>query len=414
MMMKFKNMKALNDVVLDYTNPWKMFELAREYDRLKQGAAAFGWYLRAADFCEGETYEEKWLQYKCMLLGAAIFDRSEARNQTTQGLLKMAMAVLPDRPEAYYFMAKHSIDTNNFRDGLMYSQMGLALDLVERDDDNGLGYPGHIGLKHTYAVSKWKTDGRDDSKNLFFDLKHKNKLEMTKEIRESVDWWIGQVGYPSTLPYKIAEQKKYKWNFDGLTCVEKNYSRHFQDMFVLSLLNGKMEGTFVEIGSGHPTLFNNTYLLEKDFNWRGLSVEHSERMCAQFSRERSTSIVMDDAATLDYDKLFKQQCLEQHIEYLRLNADQASLAALGKIPFSKYEFSIIQFQHNECWWGSDIKEKSREMLSSIGYKLFVSDVAIDPVNSYEDWWVHPSHINNHMKSNQGTNFAWDYMMKERK
>jgi hypothetical protein len=411
MTMKFKNIQVLNDVVLDYTNPWKMFELAREYDKLKQGAAAFGWYLRAADFCEGETLGEKILQYKCMLLGAAIFDRSEARNQTTQGLLKMAMAVLPDRPEAYYFMAKHSIDTSNFRDGLMYSQMGLALDAW--DTLENIDYPGRIGLEHAYAVSKWKTDGRDASKNLFFDLKHKRSIDMTKEIRDSVDWWLEQIGYPSTLPYAREEEKKYKWNFDGLKSVDNNYSRHFQDMFVLSLLGGKMEGTFVEIGSGHPTLFNNTYLLEKDFGWRGLSVEHSERMCAQFSRERTTSIVMDDAATLDYDKLFKQHCLEQHIEYLRLNADQASLAALAKIPFSKHEFSIIQFQHNECWWGSDIKEKSREMLSSIGYKLFVSDVAIDPINSYEDWWVHPSLINNPMKSNQGINFAWDYMMKGR-
>jgi hypothetical protein len=412
--MKFKNMQVLNDVVLDYSNPWKMFELAREYDKLKQGAAAFGWYLRAADFCEGETYEEKWLQYRCMLFGAAIFDRSEARNQTTQGLLKMAMAVLPNRPEAYYFMAKHSMDTSNFRDGIMYSQMGLALDLVERDDDNGLGYPGRVGLEHAYAVSKWKTDGRDASKNLFFDLKHKRKLDMTKEISTSVDWWLQNVGYPSTLPYKIEEQNKYRWNFDGIKSVEKNYSRHFQDMFVLSLLNGKMEGTFVEIGSGHPTLFNNTYLLERSFGWKGLSVDHSERMCAQFSRERSTSIVMDDAATLDYGKLFKQHCIEQHVEFLRLNADQASLAALDRIPFSKHEFSIIQFQHNECWWGDEIKEKSREILSNIGYKLFVSDVAIDSTNSYEDWWVHPSLINNRMKSNNGINFAWDYMMKERK
>ena len=49
--MKFKNIKLLNDVVLDYSNPFKMFALAKEYDKLKQGAAAFGWYLRAADFC---------------------------------------------------------------------------------------------------------------------------------------------------------------------------------------------------------------------------------------------------------------------------------------------------------------------------------------------------------------------------
>ena len=404
-------MQILNDVVLDYSNPWKMFKLACEYDRLKQGAAAFGWYLRAADFCEGNTSDEKFLQYKCMVLGAAIFDRSEARNQTTQGLLKMAMAVLPDRPEAYYFMAKHSMDINNFRDGLMYAKMGLSKELVERSDE--LGYPGSIGLDHAYAVCKWKTDGRDDSKNLFFDLKHKRSLDMTDEIRQSVDWWLDQIGYPSTLPYKKEEIKKYRWQFDDLNVIERNYSRHFQDMFVISLLKGKMEGTFVEIGSGHPTLFNNTYMLEKDFGWRGLSVDHSERMCAQFSRERNTSVILADASTLDYSSLFKQHCLEQHIDFLRINSDQSSLPVLNSIPFNKHEFSVVQFQHNECWWGSDYKDKSREYLNKLGYKLFVSDVAIDNKNSYEDWWVHPSFLNNNMKSSNKINFAWDYMMRER-
>ena len=206
---------------------------------------------------------------------------------------------------------------------------------------------------------------------------------------------------------------KYRWQFDDLNVIERNYSRHFQDMFVISLLKGKMEGTFVEIGSGHPTLFNNTYMLEKDFGWRGLSVDHSERMCAQFSRERNTSVILADASTLDYSSLFKQHCLEQHVDFLRINSDQSSLPVLNSIPFNKHEFSVVQFQHNECWWGSDYKDKSREYLNKLGYKLFVSDVAIDNKNSYEDWWVHPSFLNNNMKSSNKINFAWDYMMRER-
>ena len=84
-------------------------------------------------------------------------------------------------------------------------------------------------------------------------------------MAKSVDWWIEQVGYPSTLPYTQNEKHKYRYKFDGLDTVVKNYSRHFQDMFVLSLLNGKKNGTFIEVGSGHPKLFNNTYLLEKEF-----------------------------------------------------------------------------------------------------------------------------------------------------
>ena len=407
--MMFNNMKALNDVVLDYSNPYKMFTLALEYDKLKQGAAAFGWYLRAADFADPN--EDKLLQYKAIILGAHIFARSTARDQTVKGLIKMAMATLPERPEAYYFAAKWSIDQSNFRNALMYSQMGLRCE--DHDPIEELDYPGKVGLKYCYAVSKWKSDGRDDSKNYLFDLKHKNKMNTPKWIMDSVEGWIKNIGYPSTLPYTKEEQSKYRFKFDGLDTIEKNYSRHFQDMFVLSLTKGKRNGSFVEIGSGHPTLFNNTYLLEDKFDWKGLSIDKSERMCAKFSRERKTNIVMADATQLDYKQLFKQNCIEQHVDFLRINCDENSYIVLDNIPFNKYEFSIIQFQHNSCWWGNELRDASRKKLQEIGYVLFVPDVAISEEQPYEDWWVHPGFKNSEMKSNKNINFAWDYMMRER-
>ena len=52
--MKFTNINLLNDVVLDYQNPYKIYKLAREYDRLEQGAGAFSWYLRAADMANSD------------------------------------------------------------------------------------------------------------------------------------------------------------------------------------------------------------------------------------------------------------------------------------------------------------------------------------------------------------------------
>ena len=36
-----------------------------------------------------------------------------------------------------------------------------------------------------------------------------------------------------------------------------------QDYFVMKVLKEKRNGTFVEIGSNHPTCINNTYILEK-------------------------------------------------------------------------------------------------------------------------------------------------------
>lgn len=414
--MKFTNMNLLNDVVLDYQNPYKIYELAREYDRLEQGAGAFSWYLRAADMSPGVTWEERWVQYKSMILSAFIYERNGNRNHSVEGLFKIAIETMPERPEAYYFMAKWKQDRDDWRESMMYASIGIShieSSMVEDAPDNDVGYPGENALRLLYAKAKWKTDGRDASKNLAFDLKYKNKLtpELDAEATEMLDKWHG---YPSTLAYSRDEDDIYKFHFNGLETIEKNYSRHFQDMFVLSALDGKTEGTFIELGSGHPELFNNTKLLEEDFDWKGISLDNSERMCHIFSRERKTPVILGDASQQDFSSLFKQHCFEQQIDFLRINAEQASLEALKNIPFDKYEFNVIQFQHNAVWWGPEFRDASRKLLSQIGYILLVPNVSVDPKSPYEDWWVHPNVANRktEMKTKKKINFAWDYMMEK--
>lgn len=408
--MKLNNKQLLHDVILDYNNPDKIYKLAREYDRLEQGSGAFGFYLRAADMSPGKTFKEKWLQYKCMILSAFIYERNENRTQSVEGLFKLAIDTLPNRPEAYYFISKFKAKNNDWRESLMYAKIGMSFFDVE-EMDNDVGYPGDHALGLVYAKAKWKTDGRDDSKNLAFDLKYKNKLNSADDKAASA--LLAEHGYPSTLAYEQTDFSRFKYPFPGLEDIDINHSRHFQDLFVLAVLDGKRGGSFVELGSGHPTLFNNTLLLEKDFGWNGISLDNSERMCHIFSRERSTNITLADAADVDYKQLFKQNCLEERIDFLRINAEQASLEALGKIMFDKHEFGVIQFQHNAVWWGSKIRDESRKILSNIGYVLLVSDVSTDENSNYEDWWVHPAYAQSKskMKSVNKKNFAWNYMMK---
>lgn len=413
------NMKLLNDVVLDYSNPLKNYLLAREYDRLEQGAAAFSFYLRAADMSTGETYEDRWLQYKCMILGAFIFDRSGRRDHTTEGLLKIAIETMPERPEAYYYLARYKQERDDWRESMMYAHIGVSLIENKLDEyshmDDDLSYPGDNALRILYARAKWKTDGRDTSKNIAFDIKYKRVLNSKDDA--DITKLLEQTGYPSTLTYTGDLLNRLKFKFKLRDHITKNYSRHFQDIFVLAALDGKENGTFIEVGSGHPTLFNNTKLLEEDYNWKGISIDNSERFCAQFSRDRRTSIIFADAATIDYKAIFKQSCLEQRVDFLRINAEMASLETLKKIPFDLHEFSVIQFQHNACWWGPEFRTHSRKILKEIGYILLVPDVAVNEKDAYEDWWVHPNIASKHpeMLGNQkGPNFAWAYMMKELK
>ena len=72
---------------MDYKNPFKMYELAKEYDKLDQDAAALTYYLRAAEFCDGKTYNEKLLQYRALIMGAKCFADQKNRQVTVYSLL---------------------------------------------------------------------------------------------------------------------------------------------------------------------------------------------------------------------------------------------------------------------------------------------------------------------------------------
>ena len=68
--------------------------------------------------------------------------------------------------------------------------------------------------------------------------------------------------------YKIAK------NFPGTVQVNGvDRAKLGQEVFVLNQTNHKKEGTFVDIGGGHPELINNTLTLEKDYGWKGISLD---------------------------------------------------------------------------------------------------------------------------------------------
>ena len=46
-----------------------------------------------------------------------------------------------------------------------------------------------------------------------------------------------------------------------------------QEKFVLDLLKNKTNGYYVELGAFHSKDGSNTYYLENDYNWNGVSFE---------------------------------------------------------------------------------------------------------------------------------------------
>lgn len=188
-----------------------------------------------------------------------------------------------------------------------------------------------------------------------------------------------------------------KHKFKGCESLIENYSNEHQDLFVLSVLDGKRKGTYLEIGGWHPINSSNTYALEKYFNWRGISIELDRSFKSLWEEHRSNYIVFDDATKINYQQILERYRFEPIIDYLSCDIWPAELTliALKSVPFDRYKFRIITFEH-EAYFSEEGKRsqrESREFLSNLGYEMIVNDVGNSDKDGgkfiAEDWWVYP-------------------------
>ena len=227
--------------------------------------------------------------------------------------------------------------------------------------------------------------------------------------------------------------------------IAQSKSQAGQDLFVVAMLQGKTNGTFLEIGGGDPIDCNNTWLLEHFFNFTGDSIDNAspyknnyfkkfyndvkdetwpfvdsfddlpswiQQECknihgytlgldeAWADNRPNTNFYNCDALNFNYDNL------NSHYDYLQIDIDppMAHLSILEKL-IPTHEFSVITFEH-DIWQMTDevkfVQEKSREFLSTHNYTLLVDDVTIQPGKGigikdapifFEDWYVNKKFIN---------------------
>lgn len=197
-----------------------------------------------------------------------------------------------------------------------------------------------------------------------------------------------------------------------------------QDKFVCSVLNNKMSGCFVEVGSNHPIEINNTYKLEHELSWTGLMLEYQQNRFEQlYKMHRPNSIyVFGDAQQHDYLDLFESNKLPINIDYLQLDIEPARktfnvLKALDSSVMDLYKFRIITFEHDYCHDRNDeVRLESRRILLDRGYDLVFPDIHNKlPKYVYEDWYVHPELVNmeyiNNLKSNNQDNYITNQFLE---
>ena len=196
--------------------------------------------------------------------------------------------------------------------------------------------------------------------------------------------------FPNCDRYFKKDFDRLRYQFSGSQDIENNYSQAFQDIFVLSMLSGKKNGTYVEIGGDHPLVINNSYLLESEFGWRGISFEIIQTAVNFYNSLRKNSCLCENATTVDYRKIFEDNNFPKQIDYLQVDIEpaQQTLNALLQLPHDDYRFSVITYESDVYRDGPDCQEEAMRFLESYGYKLVVKNVANEG-NPYEDWYVDP-------------------------
>lgn len=184
-----------------------------------------------------------------------------------------------------------------------------------------------------------------------------------------------------------------RFNFDGSNLIGSELSSQAgQDLFALAVLNGKTNGTYLEIGAGPAISGNNTYVLEKTFNWNGASVDREDSYFQDHKDRRTHYIELADATKVNYSEFLLRAGITQHdIDYLSLDVDaEDTLNILLNLPLDTHRFAVITFEHDSYIFGPSFKSRSRQYLIDHGYVLAVSNISLSPTHGdFEDWWVHP-------------------------
>lgn len=174
-----------------------------------------------------------------------------------------------------------------------------------------------------------------------------------------------------------------------------------QDEFVLNILKQKRNGFFLEIGSHHPISINNTYLLEKEYDWKGIMIEYQKKWLQAYKTHRPNSVhIIDNATMINYKNLFNDNEVPTNVDYLQIDLEVSNdstmktLERLNKEVFDKYKFATITFEHDRYLTDhGNTRERSRQIFESRGYVCVFKDInniRKNPNNfSFEDWYVHP-------------------------
>lgn len=156
--------------------------------------------------------------------------------------------------------------------------------------------------------------------------------------------------------------------------------------FALRFCGDKVGGTYIEIGSSHYKDRNNTYFLEQEFNWTGVSLEIQEHYVNEHNLNRKNPCIQADAMSFNWDEYLEFNNFPKQIDYLVIDTDQCNLRSLMNLPLSRYRFNTIVIEHriprrDPLEPGEiDVQSTQHSILKNYGYTLVGSGYT-------DDYWI---------------------------
>lgn len=205
-----------------------------------------------------------------------------------------------------------------------------------------------------------------------------------------------------------------------LKTLDKNiesYAQIKQDLFVLTMLNYKKGGFFIEVGAGDGIKFSNTYLLEKRYEWSGILIEPNkaffdsciksrrctvlnkllldrgninlkfyEKTIGEFSHAEGfgSKIPIENKSyyeveTIQFDQIIPLNEISKEIDFLSIDTEGSEVEILTSIDFTKYSPKVICIEHN---FSRTNRIFFKKYLRSRGYRLTYSGIS-----RWDSWFV---------------------------
>ena len=192
--------------------------------------------------------------------------------------------------------------------------------------------------------------------------------------------------------------KKYLKSFYYKT---SKYSQAGQDIFAIELFGEK--GTYIDVGSGEPSRFSNTYMLEIKKSWKGFGVDigslnpnKAQELKNLWKKypERKNKVYWENALTFDYNKAIFENNLDHDVDFLSCDIDpqENTFLALKKIINDGVKPKFIAFETDRYREKIDYSLLAYDFLKPHGYKIAVSDVysGLKKTKIFETWFIKDS------------------------